>query len=244
MNTPRFACHRTLSAGFATLALISATSTAALGQTSTAPQQVNAEARAGVSRNADTAINSKAVGLTLSGLVWGNHGLEFDLSIGKHEQYTSTTPNGTLHYFYAVDDALALGAYFTAEDRRPGNSYFFGAEMAYEQDGIGAQVYAAYRQDISASTTGHRIGASASYAPSFLPDLTLTAAGVRDRGEPLSRHYAYVGADYAVTDAFHVTSTLGQIDTGATIAGAGIVVKLGKGVRFGPRDTFANYFGY
>ncbi len=197
-----------------------------------------------LARNSDTLINTKRVEGSFAGMVWHNFGAQFDLGIGKHEQYTSTSPSAGAHVFYKPSEEAAVGVYLAAEDRRPGNSYFYGVEGAYRTERYGIEGYLAMRDDIAETTTGHRVGFDATYSFADLSQLSVLTGAVYDDGGPLERGYGYVGASYEISDGFALGGTVGRTDNGATVAAISATLTFGKGSTFGRRDSFGLYPGY
>ncbi|WP_010140385.1 hypothetical protein [Oceanicola sp. S124] len=195
-----------------------------------------------LAHNNDTSVNTKHIGGSFSGLVWNDFGLQLDLSVGKHEQYTSTQPAATLHLFHAPNEALTWGLFLAAEDRRPGNSYFWGAEVAWQSEGFGLEAFAAYRDDISASTDGTRFGLEASYRPDGA-DWTLFAGYAADDGAPLEQRYGYLGATYEIREGIALGLSAGRNDEGDTIASALVSFTFGDGSRLRARDTMELFPG-
>ena len=140
-----------------------------------------------LAHNEDTSVNTKRFRGSFDGLVWNDMGLQLDIGVGKHEHHESTQPSATLHGYYRVDDTLSYGVFLAAEDRRPGNSYFYGAEVTYQGDAFGIEAFAAYRDDIAESTDGGRYGLDVTYALPAAPRWTLLAGGVGDDGAPVEQ---------------------------------------------------------
>ena len=197
-----------------------------------------------LARNSETLINTKHVDISLAGKVWKDIGLQFDASLGKHEKYTSTAPGATLHAFFEAAPDLSYGIFVAAEDRRPGNSYFYGIEAAWETPGYDFQAFAATREDISAETSGYRLGGDVSVQVLTVPWLSVQAGGTYDNGLPLERSFAYIGAAAEVKDGVSLGAQLGQTNRNATILGVFARIDFGSGPVFGARDTFSRYPGY
>lgn len=210
----------------------------------TAERALNGTFQIELARNSDTLVNTKRVEGSFAGMVWHDFGAQFDLGIGKHEQYTSTSPSAGAHIFYKPSDVSAIGVYLAAEDRRPGNSYYYGIEGVYRTDRYGIEGYIAMRDDIAESTSGGRIGFDADYTLAALPQLSLLTGAVYDDGAPLESGYGYIGASYEVADGIGLGGTIGRTDDGATIAAINATFTFGKGSTFGRRDSFGLYPGY
>ena len=216
----------------------------------TAPLQARADLTANailkleLAHNNATSINTKRIEAAFSGLVWQDFGVQMDLGIGKHEQYTSTSPSATVHAYYQPQDNLAYGVFLSSEDRRPGNSYYYGVEVAYETPVIGLEAFLATREDISAETSGYRFGGDVTLPLQTAPWLSVKAGGTYDNGLPLERGYLYFGAAAEVSDGIELGATLGQTDLDATIIGVSATIRFGAGTPFDRRDSFARYPGY
>ncbi|MBR9762965.1 MAG: hypothetical protein GYB53_05410 [Rhodobacteraceae bacterium] len=203
---------------------------------------LNGEVSVELAHNEDTSVNTKHIGGSFSGLIWNDFGLQLDISVGKHEQYTSTQPAATLHLYHAPSEALTWGLFLAAEDRRPGNSYFYGAELAWRSEGFGLDAFAAYRDDISAPTDGSRYGIEASYTP-LDGNWTFLAGYAADDGAPLEQSYTYVGANYRLREGIALGLTAGQNDEGDTIASALVTFTFGEGSPLRARDTMELFPG-
>ncbi|QPM89621.1 hypothetical protein [Pseudooceanicola algae] len=202
----------------------------------------NAVLKLEISHDFDTGINTKQFESAFAGHVWNDFGLQFDLGVGKHEDFESTSAAGTLHAYVEPAGDLAYGLFLTSEDRRPGNSYFYGAEMAFATPGLNLEGFVAMRDDISASSTGFRIGGDLTVPLSSV--LQMQAGGTYDSGAPLERSYAYIGTRIEVADGIAISGSIGQTDQNETIFGVAASITFGRGVPFGRRETFARYPGY
>lgn len=197
-----------------------------------------------LAHNEDTSVNTKRFRGSFDGLIWNDMGLQLDIGVGKHEHHESTQPSATLHGYYRVDDTLSYGVFLSAEDRRPGNSYFYGAEVTYQGDAFEIEAFAAYRDDIAESTDGGRYGLDVTYALPTAPRWTLLAGGVGDDGAPVEQGFGYLGARYEVRDGIDVGMTAGSTDDGAGIVTALATFTFGRGATFRARDTMELYPGY
>lgn len=213
-----------------------------LPATAKAQLVLDGEVKVEVARNFDTGVNTKRIRGSFDGLIWNDVGVQLDLGTGKHENHESTAPSATLHLYYAPTDALSWGGFLTAEDRRPGNSYFWGGEVAYKTGALGLEGYAAYRDDIAETTDGSRYGFDVTYDAA--PRWTLLAGAVTDQGAPLERSYGYVGATYAIKDGINLGMTAGGTDDGAAIASLLVTFNFGDGATFRARDSLELYPGY
>ncbi|MGI3164878.1 hypothetical protein [Pseudooceanicola sp. 200-1SW] len=197
-----------------------------------------------LAHNEDTSINTKRFRGSFDGLVWNDIGVQLDLGVGKHEHHESTQPSATLHGYYRVDETLSYGLFLAAEDRRPGNSYFYGAEVAYQGEALGIEAFAAYRDDIAESTDGGRYGLDVTYALPAAPRWTLLAGAVTDNGAPVDQGFGYLGATYEVRDGIDIGMTAGSTEDGAAIASVLATFTFGRGATFRARDTMELYPGY
>ncbi|PJE25858.1 hypothetical protein SAMN06297129_2347 [Pseudooceanicola antarcticus] len=195
-----------------------------------------------LAHNDGSGVNTKHIAGSFSGLVYNDIGLQLDLSVGKHEQFTSTQPAATLHLYHAATESLTYGVFLSAEDRRPGNSYFYGAEIAYASNGFGIEAFAAYRDDISSSTDGTRYGIDVSYRPDD-SKWTFFGGARADDGMPLEQTYAFLGASYEIRDGVNLGLTAGRNDDGDTIASAMFTLQFGQGSTFRARDTMELFPG-
>ena len=196
-----------------------------------------------IAHNAETGIKTKHVSGSFAGLVYKDFGLQFDISAGKHERFTSTQPAATLHLYHAPSEALAYGLFLSAEDRRPGNSYFYGGELAYGTETFGIEAFLAYRNDIAADTNGTRYGIDLHYRPGA-GKWTIFGGGAVDEGDPLEQSYVYLGASYDIREGVSLGLTAGQNNEGDFIASALLTLQFGDGSPFTARDTMQLFPGH
>lgn len=209
-----------------------------------AENTVSGSAALVLSRNFDSGINTKRVETSLGTVLDNGFGFQLDIAASKYEQFTSTSPAGGVHLFYKPGD-WAFGAFVTAEDRRPGNSYYFGVEAAYDAGPWQAEAYWAYRDDISAATDGSRFGITAAYSPDNWNGFGVTFGGHAEDGMTTrTKTYAYLGAEYRTQNDLVYGAQIGQTDQGDTILSMNLRVDFGKGPVFSRRDSRGVFPGY
>lgn len=196
------------------------------------------------STNQSTSINTKRLETSLGTTLQNGLGFQFDIAASKYEAFTSTSPAATLHMYYKPGD-WAVGAFLTAEDRRPGNSYYFGLEAAYTSGPWEFEGYWAYRDDIAATTDGSRIGILASYAPENWNGFGLMLGGHSEDGMGTgTKSYAYLGGQYRTEKGMVYAAQVGQTDQGDTIFSVNLKIEFGEGAVFSRRDSRGVFPGY
>ncbi|MGI3167641.1 hypothetical protein ACRARG_00705 [Pseudooceanicola sp. C21-150M6] len=219
-------------------AVLSLLTCIALPPTAAAQDMVRGEAVIELGRNFGTGGNFKRAEMSLGTELGFGAGVQMDLGIGKYEQITSTSPSGSLHLYYAVDEDLAVGVFATAEDRRPGSSYYAGIEAAYATGDIALEGHFAYRDDLDVATDGVRYGLDAGFHPDAWRGFGLSAGAVAETGMTTGRkNFGYVGAEFMFRNGVRTGLMVGRTDNHDTVASAAVSFEFGQGARFGRRDS-------
>lgn len=240
------------SKGLVMIKLLSGTAAAALLVTATTAMPVAAQnALEGnftleLGRNTDKSRNFKHGAVSLGTTFDSGFGLQFDMSVGKYEQVTSTQPTAALHAFYKPTEEWAIGAFILGEDQRPGNYAYFGIEAAYDTGPFRADVYAAYRNDrAGTSFNGERYGIELAYAPGNWNGFGVFGGGHSESGLPAgSKSIVYVGADYRFQNDTKIILTAGRTNLDENVFTLGYQIDFGRGATFGRRHSQGVFDGY
>ena len=227
------------------LAAISLAAMAAASTPVQAQNTLNGNLTFELGRNTGLSRNFKH-GATSLGTVFGNGlGLQFDMSVGKYENVTSTQPSAGVHVFYAPNETWAVGAFVFGEDQRPGNYFYYGAEAAYDSGPFHAEIYGAYRDDRAAAFDGNRFGMELAYAPSNWNGFGVFGGAHTESGLPTgAKSIVTAGVDYRFQNSTKLALTVGRTNLDHTVASLSYQIDFGNGARFSRRHSQGVFDAY
>jgi len=197
-------------------------------------------------QNFATESSFKRIETSFAATPWDPVGVQLDLGIGKRGSNTSTAPSAAIHVFQDYGTA-AFGGYIAAEDMRPGNSYYYGIEYVTAPGPLAVDVYAAWREDISAPTSGLRYGLDAAWRVEDRGDgrgWSVLAGGHGEDAAAGHKGLGYLGAAWHLRHGVTFDGRLGVTEHGHATAVAGVTFGFGEGARFHRRDSYSAFPAY